>query len=83
MFPEDDDLLLIHVKEFMYMDDLSFYINCVHSLLYVDDNCQISYGSIVLLEMTDLSRAVFPKVCLPGSPIDFEKYPRILTSFLM
>ena len=28
MSPEDDDLLLIHVKEFLYMDDLSFYILC-------------------------------------------------------
>jgi len=39
---EDDDLLLIHVKDFVYMDDLSFYVNCVHLLVYVDDNCQIS-----------------------------------------
>jgi len=45
----------------MYMDGLSLDVNSVYSLLYVDDNCQISYGFIVLLEITDnLSRAVFP-----------------------
>lgn len=50
-------LLLIHVNGFMYMNSLSFYVNRVH----VDDNCQISYGSIVHLGVTDnLSRAVSP-----------------------
>ena len=59
------------------MDDLSFYVNCVPSFLYVDDNCQISYGSIVLLEMTDnLSRAAFPKVFFfTRFPNRFRKIP--------
>ena len=75
MSPEDDDLLLIHVKEFLYMDDLSFYVNCVHSLVYVDDNCQISYGSIVLEMTENLSRAVFPKVIFTQIPNCFRKIP--------
>ena len=35
--PEDGDLLLKHVGQFMCMNDLWFYINCVHLLVYVDD----------------------------------------------
>ena len=75
----DDDLSLRHVKDFMYM-----YVNCVHSLVYVDDNYQISYGFIVLLEMTDnLSRAMFPPPFFAPLPlIGFEKYPKILISLV-
>ena len=34
-----------HVAEFMCMDDLRFYINCVHLLAYMDD-----YGGTKSLE---------------------------------
>jgi hypothetical protein len=68
------------------MDDLSFYVNCVHSLVYVDDNCQILYGSIVLLEMTDnLSTAVFPPIIflLPDPYMMSKNTHKFLTSLLM
>ena len=52
-----------------------FYVNCVHSLVYVDDNCQISYGSIVLEMTENLSRAVFPKVLFTQIPNCFRKIP--------
>jgi hypothetical protein len=35
--PEDDNLQLEHVGEFIYMDGLWFYVNCVHVLVYVYD----------------------------------------------
>ena len=53
------------------------YVNCVHSLVYVDDNYQISYGFIVLLEMTDnLSRAEFFFFFCSRTPHWFGKIPQ-------
>lgn len=34
--PEDGDVSLKHVGEFMHMDDLRFNINYVHLLVYTD-----------------------------------------------
>jgi hypothetical protein len=72
--------VLIHVNDFVYMDDLSFYVNSVHSLVYVDNSYQILCGSTVLLEMTDnLSTAVFPTIIflLPDPYMVSKKYPQI------
>jgi hypothetical protein len=35
--PEDGDLPLIHVGQFICADDLGFYLSCVDLLVYVDD----------------------------------------------
>jgi hypothetical protein len=34
---EDSDLPLIHVGQFICVDDLGFYLSCVHLLVCVDD----------------------------------------------
>lgn len=42
-FPKNGDLWLKYVGEFMCMDDLQFYINCVHLSVYNDDYEVISF----------------------------------------
>jgi hypothetical protein len=48
--PQDGDLTLKNVGEFMCMYDLWFYINCVHLFVYVGDYSHSAWKEQVILD---------------------------------